>query len=261
MPELAATMKRGAENTGISRWRKSLAVALALFVAAIAATYYSSRVDGTVTQEDLVYIDLILKDYDPTLSLDHRPADFEAELDLIERIQKAALKVAPHDDPIPHGTTREPKDLYENRSGWCFDLGRTMQKALNAFGLETRVVAIYAPDEGISTFMTLITRGANSHSLFEVKTGGGWMVVEPEYPWHALDAANRPLSIDALQEDVAKRKIKYSARMGPPPIDIYRMPFFRIYGLYSRHGMFYPPFVPVPDIDWGQIWDNLSEAF
>jgi hypothetical protein len=32
--------------------------------------------------------------------------------------------------------------------------------------------------------------------------------------------------------------------------------FVFVYGLYSRHGGFYPPFVPLPDFDWAQLHHN-----
>ena len=35
-------------------------------------------------------------------------------------------------------------------------------------------------------------------------------------------------------------------------------PFTYLFGLYSRHGRFYPPYTPVPDLDWGQLGYNFG---
>jgi hypothetical protein len=34
-------------------------------------------------------------------------------------------------------------------------------------------------------------------------------------------------------------------------------PFTWIYSLYSRHGRFYPPYDPVPDVNWAELAQNL----
>ena len=44
-----------------------------------------------------------------------------------------------------------------------------------------------------------------------------------------------------------------------PPFNIYMKPFIYIYGLYSRHGKFYPPYNLVPDINYGEFIQNVFE--
>jgi hypothetical protein len=43
-------------------------------------------------------------------------------------------------------------------------------------------------------------------------------------------------------------------RSGLP--EIYGAPFTYVYGL-SRHGRFYPPYNAVPDVNWGELAQNL----
>ena len=31
---------------------------------------------------------------------------------------------------------------------------------------------------------------------------------------------------------------------------LFSKPFVYLPGLYSRHGQFYPPFTPIPDVNW-----------
>lgn len=42
-----------------------------------------------------------------------------------------------------------------------------------------------------------------------------------------------------------------------PPTNIYEQPFTFVYGLYSRHGQFYPPYNFVPDINCGEFVKNV----
>jgi hypothetical protein len=40
---------------------------------------------------------------------------------------------------------------------------------------------------------------------------------------------------------------------------IFRSDFTYVIGLFSRHGRFYPPFTPIPDVNWRQIVYNLVD--
>jgi hypothetical protein len=42
-----------------------------------------------------------------------------------------------------------------------------------------------------------------------------------------------------------------------PPGYIYNERFFYIYGLYSRHGRFFPPYNVIPDINYSEFIQNL----
>jgi len=42
-----------------------------------------------------------------------------------------------------------------------------------------------------------------------------------------------------------------------PPNIIYQESFSFIYGLYSRHGKFYPPYTFIPDVNYVELIQNI----
>lgn len=49
--------------------------------------------------------------------------------------------------------------------------------------------------------------------------------------------------------------------LSQPDIPIYAEGFTFMYGLYSRHGMFYPPYDKVPDINIPEFSQNIARVF
>ena len=45
----------------------------------------------------------------------------------------------------------------------------------------------------------------------------------------------------------------------PPPTPLYTHPFVYVIGLYSRHGMFYPPYNYIPDINYLEFFQNIEQ--
>ena len=39
--------------------------------------------------------------------------------------------------------------------------------------------------------------------------------------------------------------------------EIYRAPYTWLYGVYSRHGRFFPPYNAIPDVNWPEMAQNL----
>jgi len=62
-------------------------------------------------------------------------------------------------------------------------------------------------------------------------------------------------SIEKIQNDV-EHSIPIRWGMESPPI-IYAKPFTFVYGLYSRHGYFYPPYNVIPDVNYGELLQNV----
>jgi len=100
------------------------------------------RVDNTLTHQDKETISIILAEHN--LSPPKVNSGYKAQADFIVAVQKAVLKVAPKHKPIPFGQTREPKDVYESKYGFCYDRSRLIEKILRAANFETRHIALYS---------------------------------------------------------------------------------------------------------------------
>jgi len=180
---------------------------------------------------------------------------FSAEIVAIEKIQRAVLDAAPGNVGIPYDHSREPKELLEARSGLCFDRSRAIEKALRYVGFQARHVAIYSTKETGSALKSLALEGTPSHAVSEVLTSRGWLVVDSNAPWLSIDIEGRPVSIRAMASAARRGAlVEYGL---PIPTSIYREPFVAVFGLYARHGRFYPPYDFIPDVNYGEFAQNF----
>ena len=137
----------------------------------------------------------------------------------------------------------------------CAERSRLIEKILIYNDFKIRHVAIYSTAETNSSIKSLLTPQTNSHSVTEVLTKQGWMIVGSNYPWLGLDSDNNPVSIKQLKETIDNSSdIQW---MQPPGETIFEKPFAYVYGLYSRHGRFYPPYNFIPDINYHEFFQNL----
>ena len=97
-------------------------------------------------------------------------------------------------------------------------------------------------------------------------TKKGWLVIDSNFPWIALDVNNNPLSIKNIQQSL-DNSVDIDWKKSPLDVVggntskyvksiIYTKPFVAVYGLYSRHGRFYPPYNLIPDINYGEFIQN-----
>ena len=223
-----------------------LSVCLALFVA-----LRFHAVDNSVTEEDKRYIAKILRG--ESVGTPSGKKRYEEEIAYIVRVQKAVLETASGQIGIPFDVPREPKQLYLAKSGLCYDRSRVIEKILRAAAFETRHISIFSTRKTDSALKSLITPGVASHAVTEVLTSKGWLVVDSNHLWLSLDREDRPVSIEQLHA-LGTAAIEWKE---PVPTDIYEGPFTFVYGLYSRHGRFYPPYDPLPDVNYGELIQNL----
>lgn len=209
-----------------------------------------SGVDKSLSREDKRYIPKFLEDVKPLPS----DAKYAEEISFIRQVQDAVLTIAPKNDGLPHGQPREPKDLFETGGGLCYDRSRAIEKILIYEGFKTRHVAIYSTYETGQAIRSLITPGVSSHAVTEVRTQKGWLVVDSNERWISLNLEGEPISIREIQAALSGSKISLKDR---PQTEIYDRPFTFIYGLYSRHGKFYPPYNFVPDVNYSEFTKNL----
>lgn len=239
--------------TGRRRLSKSL-IPAALVVGALLAAAWWLDVPSAPTPDDRAALaEMLRRAGHPELAVFPAPTGFEEQVATVLAVQEAVLAAAPLDEGIPLGVEREPPDLLRLGFGLCYDRSRAIEKALALFGLETRHASLYGTGgQGASgALAALVTPGADSHALSEVRTERGWMTVDSNALWLGLTAEGEPLALPDIDAAAAAAVPPSFARQPPTPLIV--EPRVVLYGLYSRHGRFYPPFVPFPDVDFGQL--------
>lgn len=215
---------------------------------------YYSQVDSSLTEEDKQYIPKYL---DGVEALPEN-ASYEDEIRFITEVQRIVRrKVARRSRGIPISQKREPKELFISRSGLCYDRSRVIEKILRFNGFTTRHVSIFYHDgsnSGVNSLSVIFT-GKSSHAISEVLTKNGWLVVDSNNLWISISNNNVPVSIENIQS-ANRSRVAINWRK-KPPFGSYQKPFVIVYGLYSRHGRFYPPYNSIPDIDYSEFIQNL----
>jgi len=212
---------------------------------------YDSSVDNRITDTDVLFIKKFLGDHDYKRS----KGNYSEELEFINFVQRSVQNhvVSPG---IPTRQEREPKDVFQAKRGLCYDKSRVIEKILRHFGFNARHVMIITARHSNNKFVPLITPGISSHAVTEVLTSRGWLVVDSNRPWVSIDIEGNPVSIEKISEDADD--VSYSEELKDDyPFLIYKDPFVYVYGLYSRHGKFYPPYNFIPDINYREFWQNF----
>ncbi len=227
--------------------------------AALAALVGWHDVPTVVTAEDRSYAERMLLEagYTGAAALVPAPSDFESQVRTIAAVQDAVLKATPKNTGIALDRGRELKDLYELRQGLCFDRSRAMEKILSSLGYATRHASIYSTAER-SGVLALLTPENPSHAVTEVLTAKGWMVIESNFRWIGLDADRNPVSLAGLKR-MADRAGPWASDSGRPINGIFLGSFVFVRGLYSRHGRFFPPYTPIPDVSLAGLLENFGD--
>lgn len=238
---------------------RPLTVALALLVVAVIGIAAAHNVPCRPSRED-EETGRALMAAAGGQSMD-RPASFEDEVRLAYLVQQVVFDVAPFEkrDPegrkvaLPMGSRRELSDLVAAMSGYCFDRSRAIETLLRLHRLEVRHVSIFAMSKGESWLGALRRRNSPSHSLTEVKTQRGWMAIDSNFRFVAVIASGEPLDMKKLAKLPAVEWDKRNREI--PPKITSRFTF--VYGLYSRHGRFYPPYTRFPNVNWLELTYNF----
>lgn len=228
-------------------------------VGAILGLYLSlTDVDTEVSETDVKFIKKILKveEIEPLAG----DRSFKEEVAFVSTIQDSVLTRVPHEGPIPFGQTREPWDVYNHGSGACYDRSRLIEKALRAYGFETVHLAIYYTHKR-SAPLALITPGNPSHSISAVKTKKGWLVIDSSRRWLNVTEKLDLIPLNQLSKLEGEEGLsinwhpKYAKKYDN---GIVRRTFVSVFGLYSRHGLAYPPFDRIPDVNWPEFYLNFA---
>lgn len=248
-PQLTSLGDRRRKSMKINNKSLSLLTIGVVFVCVIGILDYHA-VDNSLSEEDKEYIPKYLRNITPLPEI----PSYDDELNYIISVQRSVLNIAPHNNGLPFNQKREPKELYVAKTGLCYDKSRVIEKILRYSGFETRHVFILSTKNTGSAVKSLITPSVSSHAVTEVLTKEGWLVVDSMAPWVSTDKNNHPVSIEKIQSKVElSEPIEWSSE---PPM-IYTEPFTFVYGLYSRHGMFYPPYNFIPDVNYGELVQNI----
>lgn len=230
---------------------RKIIVTVLLSSAVCFALYYLSHVNSELTLEDKHTIESLGLSKDcSTLS------DFDQEIHCIRAVQNFYQNWFPTTKSPPIKTLRvphEPAIILAQKWGACYDRARLIEKTLEYFGFHTRHVSAHhlrVPFPWGYLFST------NSHAFSETLTKKGWMSVGSLTSFIGITKNGEILNTFQLRE-ILKNSEKRAQLEQQPSHDYFNGDFYFIYGLYSRHGMFFPPFVPIPDIDWGQIHYNF----
>jgi hypothetical protein len=239
--------------------RKILKFGAICLVPVLVAAAWIHNVSTAPTDDDTKYIHAMLEERGVRELVLQGASTFDEEIRTIVAVQDAVLARAPEDKGLPLGSEREPRLLYEARYGLCYDRSRAIEKALTLLGLEVRHLAVYDTDSTGSAVVSLLTPGIGSHAVTEVHTSRGWLIVDSNARWISLDSDNLPWSAADLKRAVAAQSSMphWSAINHEPMSGIFLEPFVYVPGLYSRHGRFYAPFTPVPDVNWGDLLTGI----
>jgi hypothetical protein len=223
-------------------------VLLTLLLISIMAIYVHN-VSKKVTQEDKEYLSIIFKQE----AINADTLNFEQQ---IQWIHKAVFNL--HQDfallqPIAYNKAREPLNLYANGGGFCYDFSRTLEKHFMNNGFQTRHVAVYLRKDNF--WNTILSPGVFSHSLTEVKTKNGWLIIDSNLPFYAMDINATIYSFEDLM--LNSSEIQWELPLNAELKPFYSSEIVKIYGLYSRHGKFYKPYNFLPDYNFRELFYNF----
>jgi hypothetical protein len=223
---------------------------LLLFIVAVIAVVLLHNVSKRPSESDLFVLPLYLNGI--SSPIDASDLSFEEQLFIINKLQQNMLSIAPEDKGIPEGQARGLQQLSFWGYGLCYDKSYALEILLEQLSFKTRHVSIYGNPEGTTWIKDLSTRGILSHACTEVLTNRGWLVIDPNFAWMALDKNGKPVSLasDALWADS-------NNFLSPPPYPIYTQDHHIVYGLYSRHGQFFWPYNFIPDYNIRGLLYNL----
>lgn len=211
-------------------------------------------VPTTATAEDAAAVAKIVEGATPPSA----QRSFAKEIATIRAVQVAVLTAAPVNEGIPLGQPREPADLLAAKKGLCFDRSRAIEKALTLAGIENRHAYVYESDGWVEDLTALAKQGVTSHAVTEARTSKGWMVIDSNVRWIGLTASGDAISLAEIEREPGLAGGAWDSGNADPIASIFTHDFAYVFGLYSRHGRFYPPYTPVPDIDIGQIVHNFT---
>ena len=94
------------------------------------------------------------------------------------------------------------KEFFDAKASVCYDRSRVIEKALKYYGYEVRHLAIYSSRKRPPSVYDVFRKNSISHSISEVLTSKGWMIVDSNHKWIGLDINNHPISVKSLKKKI-----------------------------------------------------------
>lgn len=215
----------------------------------VGVVIYVHNVPKGISQEDK---DALITIFDED-KVNAKELSFEDQINYIDKLvnklhgQFKVLK------PIQYNHKREPLQLIENGGGYCYDFSRSIEKQLIISGFKTRHAAVYLRKG--SFFQTLSSKDVTSHSVCEVLTKNGWMVIDSNEPFYTQDVNGEVYSFKNLKDLEVTPTWKISPSRETSKFYWPKIEY--VYGLYSRHGYFYAPYNAIPDYNFRELFYNF----
>jgi hypothetical protein len=241
------------------KWLKHFSWAFALFIVALFAASKRPKVSG----EDQVYLQRFLQEWNITSTAAQAHASFDSEIAFLSTVQKNIFQSIRHEKISPNDFGNVSY-YFANRKGECYDRAVLMEKILISYGFEFRHVFIYySPMRGTNETkgIDFFKPGTLSHAMTEVKTSKGWMAIESNTDCIGLGLDGNVLSVRAIERIMKEKgtiELKTPCTSGLPFWKKYPN-FNYAYGVYSRHGMFLKPHLPVPGYNLRMLLYNIVD--
>lgn len=215
-----------------------------LIVVALVALIYivlAGSISKNITEDDIKAI--------RSLGIDRSCAqtkDFEGQIECIKAAQQALREKLPDMTCGAVGLNYEPPAIMKRQHACCFGRARFLEKTFEHYGIKTRHVSLF--DRSRHGWFTILVPGTPSHAVLEALTSRGWMGVDSMDDLILITREGKPLTFRELKtaapESLSQKPHKKELEQ------FYARPLVTVYGLYSRHGMFFGPNLPAPEIHY-----------
>ena len=182
----------------------------------------------------------------------HGVETFDDELDCISTVQDRVFELFPDTTcEFERGETgHRAADYAERGYGCCYDRATLLEQTLRHYGFDARRVGVYGHQPNPLRYFL---PGIPSHALSEIETQKGWMAVDSIDPVIAIDGDDEIYDIAAVRRGIRDGTIDDETFGVDIPGNFFDGEFIYARGVYSRHGYFFEPHLPVPEIDWGRF--------
>jgi hypothetical protein len=216
-----------------------------------------------VTAHDRQYIARFMQSWGMTATPDQVHASFQSEMAFLSLLQKNVFEAITHGkiSPDKFGNVAE---YFTNRTGECYDRTVLLEKIIDVYGFDFRHVYIYyAPSRGHgeTKVVDFFRKSTLSHALTEVHTAHGWMAIESNTDCVGLDRSGNLLTVKDIEKELKRTGAVDLAQPCSQGLPFWKKyPNFNyIYGVYSRHGQFLRPHLPLPGYNIRMLAYNFSD--